>query len=223
MRRLFILRPQPGADESAERARALGLEPVVAPLFEVEPVAWNAPEPAGFDALLLTSANAVRCGGDNLNGLRGLQVHAIGEATAAAARDAGFGIASVGDANIERLLGSIAPNLRLLHLCGVERRLPDDVRQTITSVPVYRAEPLPEPRGLNAIGGQVAAVHSPRAGRRLAELIDLQARASVRVAAISDAAASAAGESWERVEAADAPNDDALLALAARLCEKNRE
>ena len=61
MRRLLVLRPEPGASATAGRARTLGLDPVLMPLFEIEPIAWTAPDPAGFDALLLTSANAVRC------------------------------------------------------------------------------------------------------------------------------------------------------------------
>jgi uroporphyrinogen-III synthase len=44
------------------------------------------------------------------------------------------------------------------------------------------------------------------------------ARQSITVVAISQAAADALGNGWERVEVADAPNDEALLALAARLC-----
>ena len=63
---VLILRPQPGADESAARARALGLDPVVAPLFTVRPLAWEAPNPADFDAVMMTSANAARFGGDGL-------------------------------------------------------------------------------------------------------------------------------------------------------------
>ena len=57
---MLILRPQPGADETAARARTLGLEPVVAPLFTIRPLAWEPPDPAEFDAVLLTSANAAR-------------------------------------------------------------------------------------------------------------------------------------------------------------------
>ena len=45
-------------------------------------------------------------------------------------------------------------------------------------------------------------------------------RALIAVAAISTAALEAVGEGWEMAEAADAPNDDALLALAKRLCNK---
>ena len=216
MRRLVILRPEPGASATAERARAIGLEPVVMPLFQVEPVDWEAPDAGSFDALLLTSANAVRHGGDGLQKLRQLPVHAVGEATAAAARDAGFDIASTGDAGAERLLGSIESDLRLLHLCG-EHRTETPAKQAITAIPVYRATELPLPDDFSGIEGQAAAVHSPRAGKRLAELaID---RSTIRVAAISEAAASAAGAGWERCEAADAPDEAALLALAARLCD----
>ena len=64
MRPVLVLRPEPGAGETAARARALGLEPIVAPLFAVRPIAWAAPDPAAYDAVMLTSANAARHGGD---------------------------------------------------------------------------------------------------------------------------------------------------------------
>ena len=92
MRPLLVLRPEPGASATVKRARELGLEPVAAPLFEIEPLPWEAPEPGGFDALLLTSANAVRHGGSKLAKLRGLRVYAVGDATAEAARESGFDI-----------------------------------------------------------------------------------------------------------------------------------
>src|SRR5690349_3328000 len=98
MPRLLVLRPEPGASATAERAKALGLDPLVVPLFEVEPVEWQAPEPAGFDGLLLTSANAVRQAGVQLERLRGLKAYAVGGATAEAARKAGFDIAATGEA-----------------------------------------------------------------------------------------------------------------------------
>ena len=224
MRQLFVLRPEPGASESARRARDIGLDPVMVPLFRVEPVAWEVPEAACFDALLLTSANAVRHGGEGLQDLRGLPVHAVGEATAQAARDAGFDIASSGSSGADRLLGSIDPGLRLLHLCGEHRRAPKGARQTITAIPVYRSAELPPPGRLKALDGQTAAVHSARAGARLAELADQLAldRSAIRLACISADSAEAAGDGWERKEAAEQPSDEALLALAARLCDKPR-
>jgi uroporphyrinogen-III synthase len=220
MRRLVILRPEPGASATVARAREMGLEPVAMPLFEVEPVDWSAPDAGSFDALLLTSANAVRHGREGLRGLRQLPVYAVGEATAAAAREAGFDVAASGESGVERLLGSVAPDLRLLHLCG-EDRVEARASQAITAVVVYRSSALPPPPDLQRIEGQVAAVHSPRAGKRLAQLADEAGidRRTVRIAAISEAAGSAAGSGWERCEAAVTPDEAALLALAARLCD----
>ena len=73
MRRVLVLRPEPGASATVERARERGLDAVAIPLFEIEPLAWEAPEAGSFDGLLLTSANAVRHGGEGLASLRGLQ------------------------------------------------------------------------------------------------------------------------------------------------------
>lgn len=217
MRRLLVLRPEPGATATVERARKRGLEAFAVPLFEIEPVEWDAPDPAGFDGLLLTSANAVRLSGEKLKALRVLPVYAVGEATAEAARQAGFSIAAVGEADVERLLGSIDHNLRLVHPCGEDRRMPAAPDQQITPVTVYRAKPVEAPE-LRHMEGAVALIHSPRAARRFAELIGN--RGSISIAAISAAAAEAAGDGWETVEIAAASNGDALLALAARLCNK---
>ena len=97
MRRVVVLRPEPGASETVARARKLGLDAVAIPLFEVEPMDWTAPEAGGFDGLLLTSANAVRHGGEQLQSLRGLPVYVVGKSTGGAAREAGFDVKSVGN------------------------------------------------------------------------------------------------------------------------------
>ncbi len=217
---ILVLRPEPGAADTLRRLRERGLEAVAVPLFRVGPLAWEAPDPARFDALLLTSANAVRHGGDQLGKFRGLPVHAVGEATAQAARNAGFDIATSGDAGIERLLGSFEPNLRLLHLCGKDRREPAGARQAITPVAVYQATAIENPDLGRAKDG-VALIHSPRAGARFASLVGVPDRASIAIGAISDAAAQAAGEGWKAIEAAAKPSEEALLALAARLWQKS--
>jgi uroporphyrinogen-III synthase len=219
MTRVLVLRPEPGATATVRRARARGLDAIGIPLFEIEPVPWKAPEPNRFDGLLLTSANAVRGAGDRLHSLRGLPVYAVGEATADAAREAGFDIKSVGEDGIDRLLHSIEPELKLLHLCGEHRKAPSDPTQQIIAVTVYRASE--RDADLTAVRDAVALVHSPRAARRLAELVG--DRDQIAIAAISEAAASAAGNGWQSVHFAESPNDDALLALAARLCNKSEE
>ena len=219
MRRVIVLRPEPGASETARKARERGLEAVAIPLFDVETVAWDVPNVSGFDGLLLTSANAVRHGGTGLRALKALPVQAVGEATAEAARRIGFDVASVGDRGVDSLLASLEPNHRLLHLCG-EHRLPANASQEIVPVVVYRARELPRP-DLTGIQGAVALIHSPRAGRRFADLVG--DRGAIAVAAISAAAADAVGSGWAAIEVAESATDDALLALAERLCNNLRE
>ena len=214
MRPLVLLRPEPGGGRSAARARDLGLDVRQMPLFAVVPMVWTAPDPAGFDGLVLTSAQAVRHAGVQLAKLKALPVHAIGEATAETARAAGLAIASVGEGGAKGL--KLPQGKRLLHLAGRDHH--DTGADTV--IPVYEARRLDLPDGLEDLRGCVVAVHSPRAGQRLAELVSN--RAGIAIAAISPAAAAACGTGWEGVEAAPEPTDAALLALAARLCESPR-
>lgn len=217
MTRILVLRPEPGASATLERARAIGLDAVSIPLFAIEPVPWQAPDPAGFDGLLITSANAIRAGGRGLDPLRGLPAHAVGEATAEAARAVGFAVATTGAGGIDELLATIDPALRLLHLTGEDRIAPT-ASGRITTVIVYRARQCDDV-DLSGVGRCVALVHSLRAARRLAEL--MPDRSEITVAAISEAAAEATGSGWAQVAIADAPSDQALLALAARLCNSS--
>jgi len=216
MRRVLVLRPEPGASETLARARKMGLDAVSIPLFEVEPIAWELPDPRIFDGVLLTSANAARLAGERLSELTHLPVYAVGEATAEAARNAGLDVVGTGDSGVDNLLDSIAPGVRLLHLAGEDRRVPALVHD-VTQIAVYRSKPVAAP-DLADVRAAIALIHSPRAALRFAELVS--DRSSVAIAAISPAAAQAAGHGWEFVDVAERPADDALLALAARLCNK---
>ena len=205
------MRPEPGTSATAVQARAMGLEVRTIPLFEVVPLAWTAPDPNAFDALLLTSANAVRHGGTELENLKRLPVHAVGAATAAACRAAGFTVIAVGEGGARDMVLPSGENL--LHLTGRDH-LASDAAMTIR---VYEARAIARPDGLAGLTGCVAAIHSPRAGRRLGELV--ADRSGITIAAISPAAAEACGNGWESVHASGEPTDSALLALAARLCD----
>ncbi len=209
------MRPEPAATATVERAHEMGLEATAVPLFKTEPAPWIAPDVRGFDALLLTSANAAWHGGEELQKLHALPVYAVGAATAQAARDGDFKIAASGNGGVDRLLEFIPPGFKLLHLCGEHRKMPSAMRQEITPIIVYRAIEISEPE-LGDASGCLALIHSPRAGRRFAELIE--DRGDIAIAAISAAAAEAVGSGWEIVATTDEPSDDALLALAASLC-----
>lgn len=211
--KLLIVRPQPGADESAARARFLGLEPVVAPLFAVRPLAWTPPDPARFDAILLTSANAARLGDDGLERFLSLPCYAVGPRTAAAARAAGFMDVRIGPSDGAALVAMAERDgvRSLLHLGGREH-VP---LEGVTHVPVYTADECGALPG--DLADMVVLLHSPRAASRFASLV--QDRGGIVVAAISAETAAAAGTGWKQVAVAPAPRDEALLELAASLCE----
>lgn len=214
-----VLRPEPGNAATAARLEALGLHPLRLPLFRIAPVAWDPPGPGGFDGLLVTSANAIRHAGPALARYRALPVHAVGTATARAAERAGLAVAQTGEGGVADLLAGTTARA-LLHLAGRDHaRTGPPV--TATAV-VYASEPAPVPaRTLHLLDGGVALLHSPRAGARLAALVeeaDLP-RATVALAAISPAAAQAAGPGWRAVAVAPRPAEDVLIAAARLLAD----
>ena len=46
MKRVLVLRPEPGASETVQRAKAKGLDAEASPLFVVEPIEWEFEEPS---------------------------------------------------------------------------------------------------------------------------------------------------------------------------------
>lgn len=223
-RPLVVLRPEPGCSETVEAARELGLVPLASPLFEIEPVAWQAPPAGGFDAIAAGSANVFRCGGTSLAALRGLPVHAVGRRTAEAAREAGFAVDSVGEGGLQSLIGDMKNPMRVLRLAGearVDLSPPPGVE--VVDVVVYRAAPRPlSPDAAAALGkGAVAALHSAEAARHFASECDRLrlGRAAIRIAALAPRIAESAGAGWERVAVAETLSDGALLALAHDMCQ----
>ena len=212
MRRVLVLRPEPGNARTVARLAALGLDPVAVPLFEVVPLGWEVPDPAGFDALLLTSANAVRHGGAGLRMLAGLPVVAVGAETARAAAKAGLTVALSGDRDAASVVAQAraAGFTRLLHLCGR-----DHVETKAVAIAVYAS--VPRPAALPPLDRTIALLHSRRAAEAFAALVPVDGRDRVSLVVISPAALAGAGAGWARAEAAAAPTDAAMAALALRL------
>ncbi len=215
--KLLILRPEPGASETAARARAIGLDPVLAPLFAIRKVEGPLVEAGRYEAILLTSANGAR---HAPAGLTGLPCFAVGESTAAAARALGFDEVLMGasDGAEAAAMMAAAGVSRALHPCGRDHRAVEAEGVSIERLIVYAVEPGPNERFQ---GPAVAMIHSARAGARFAELAD--DRSSIALAAISPAAAAAAGEGWAAKAVAAQPRDQALLELAAKLCNHGED
>lgn len=196
----------------------MGRVAVPLPLFVVEPMAWDVPDPSAHDALLLTSANAVRHAGEGLNALSALPIYAVGESTAKAARDADLAITATGSGGVADMAERLAADGRahVLHLTGHDfTALPDDFAPTVRIVYAAReraeAEVLPDiitaPRPAHVL------LHSARAARRLAAFVLAAGitKADLHLHTLSPAIADAAGDGWAGITIAQSPNEAALL------------
>jgi uroporphyrinogen-III synthase len=220
---LIVIRPEPGATATVAAARELGLSALAFPLFEVTPVPWQAPDPADFDLILAGSANVFRHGGDGLAALAGLPVHAVGEATAAAARATGFTIAATGAGGLQPVLSALPAGARALRLAGAERiALTPPEGVIMAERTVYGAKPHPLPPELAELlaAPVVIALQSAEAARHLSAELDRLAipRGPLALATIGPRVTAAAGDGWRAVLTADSPNEPALLAKARDLC-----
>ncbi len=222
---LLVIRPEPGASATLEAARTMGLEAEAAPLFAVTPLAWEPPDPAWFDALLIGSANAPRHAGPTLAAFAQLPAYVVGEATALACAEAGLRVVKTGQGGLQPLLTQLSPaHRRLLRLAGRERvtlTLPPGV--TMAERVVYASNALPLPRELaeRLATGAVVLLHSAEAARHLAAECDRLTipRAGLALAALGPRIAAAVGEGWRELAVAEQASDTALLAKAAALCQ----
>jgi uroporphyrinogen-III synthase len=205
----------------------MGLETLLYPLFEIAPLAWCAPEPDAFDALMLTSANAARRAGPDLTRYAAVPLYVVGEATAKAARALGLKPAHVGTRDAAALAEDMrrAGVRRALHLCGADVVAAEVEGVSILRVPVYHAREAGDADSLavQLRADDICLVHSPRAGARLATLVPPETRAEFSLIAISGNALTAAGTGWADALAAPAPTDPAMLALAQELCQNPQD
>jgi len=99
---ILVTRPAPDDQATANNLRARGFEVLRAPMLRFEPVPFHDDQDARYGALIVTSANALRAIEAQIAGSRllALPLFAVGEHTAAAARNAGFSrvISAEGDA-----------------------------------------------------------------------------------------------------------------------------
>jgi uroporphyrinogen-III synthase len=220
---LVLLRPQPGNDASAARAREMGLSVIQIPLFDVLP-ADGGPLPTGpYDALLLTSINGVRFGATIMAAFAHLPAYGVGEATAYAARFAGHPNVITGGGDAQSTAAMMAADGRrsVLHISGEDVRPFDSHGISIERHVVYRTvlrDTDSVRTALKGLGPMVVAVHSPRAAIQFTSLIPATRRLRIHVVAISDAAARLCGKGWASLTVPAAPNDTALLHCVETLC-----
>jgi uroporphyrinogen-III synthase len=128
---VLVTRPHPDDEATAGALRARGFEVLQAPMLRFEPVPFHDDADERYSAIIVTSANALRAIAPHLGNSRLLKLplFAVGEHTASAARDAGFGevLTARGDAAALRdlVLASVKTKqlkkaATLLYLAGAD-------------------------------------------------------------------------------------------------------
>jgi uroporphyrinogen III methyltransferase/synthase len=250
-RRVLVTRDKSQSGGIVRALREAGAEPVVVPMIRlVPPEDWAAVDAAldaiaSYDALLITSANAIRflAGRAAVRGVSltpaGLQVLCVGPETARATRDAGVAVHRIpeGRYDADGLLDTIAKHLpprgrRFLFPRAEAARtvLPEGLSAAggqVDSVTVYRTLP-PEidaaelRRLLLEEGLDALTFTSPSTVRNFAALLDDESRAAAgtcTVAAIGPVTAEALRREGlaPHVLAERASVEDLVAALAARV------
>jgi uroporphyrinogen-III synthase len=196
--KIWITRAQPGADATAERVRAMGHEALLAPLLTVKTLDDVEIDLSGVAALAFTSANGVRAFADR-SGDRTLKVFAVGAATAAAARAAGFRSVLSADGDVEALadgIGARRGELKgaVLHpgaaepagdLAGALEKHGVEARRLV----LYETGPasLSTAQAQSLVKADVALLHSPRAAQVLAKLLKTHPAPQLRALGLSQA------------------------------------
>lgn len=225
MSRVWITRAQPGADATAARVRALGLDPLVEPLLEVRLLAPEALDLAGVGALAFTSANAVS-GLATLDQRRDLPVFVVGSATAAAAKAAGFKDVRSADGDV-RALGELIVSQwppeagAILHPGAAEPA--GDLVGALAAAglegrgsTIYETVERRPDRALIASLPDVRFVllHSPKGARALANLLSRSPAPGLAALCLSPAVADPlASAGLASVAWAEAPKEEALMKL----------
>lgn len=224
---LLALRPEPGLAATLEKARAMGIAITGHPLSAIRPLAWDCPDPVGIDGLLIGSANAILHGGPDLARLTDKPVYAVGEATAAAARAAGFTVAMTGSGGLQGVLDAVPAPRHLLRIAGEEHvPLSPPTGVTFAEVIAYRSEPLPlgPAAPLLASGEALVLLHSAATASHFAAEVGRLGldRTRISLAALGPRIAAAAGSGWAAIHTAATPDERSLLQLAFDLCREAR-
>ncbi|WP_439478784.1 uroporphyrinogen-III synthase [Brevundimonas sp.] len=214
IRRIWVTRAEPGATRTADRLTALGFEPVIAPLLATRSIPQAAPDLTGVAALAFTSANGVAAFA-SLTSDRTRPVFTVGDATAGAARTAGFARVQSASGDLDSLaalLSAQGPAVGPLLVPGALEPagdLPALLRDRVEAraLPLYEAV---ETGAAAPAAFDAVLVHSARAARALAALGPFAGQLAF---ALSAAAADPLGDrSGLEIRLALTPDENALLA-----------
>lgn len=147
---ILITRPEEDAKDFAEDVRQAGFQPLIAPMLNIAALKFDVPDLVDYQALLFTSANAVRVFTDRCDD-RNIPVYTVGTRTAQVAQKAGFETVYSAEGTGLDLVDLVTAELRgeggkLLHVRGVHVAVDvDDLLNDegfgVDTLVVYEARP----------------------------------------------------------------------------------
>lgn len=229
---MLVTRPQPAAAHTAARLDETGFVPLVLPLSEtVALTVETVLDPVAFDAVAITSSNAIRhAPADLLARLRGKQCFAVGTRSGKAANEAGFSVlrddAGDGLALAAQIAATARPGSSILYLCGKVRGAAFEASLSDADLAVraletydtreicYTTDAVSDAIGWNPIWG--AVVYSAGGAGRLAALMERPQLTMVfsqtRLFCLSERTAAGFGEDRrKRAICPPDPTEEALL------------
>ena len=235
--RLLITRPAEDAAPLAAELERRGHQATLEPMLGIRPQPDAPLDLDGAQAILLTSANGARALSDRSVG-RDLPVFAVGDATARAAREAGFTQVESADGDVEALADLVIKRLdpadgRLVHVAGsaVAGDLAGRLQAggfVVERAVLYAAEPvtaLSDACRDNLRAGAYDGVlfFSPRSARAFARLARMagceDACRALTGFFLSEAVADAGDLPWRARHIAAEPTQAALLAVIDNMDE----
>lgn len=237
--KIWVTRPRHDGAETAAKLAALGFDPIIAPLLEMQVLPASLPKAQNFAAIALTSANALTAleGQNILATITHLPVFCVGARTALAAQDLGFtnvlnangALSDLADLIIKTpiegpifypsgkhvtgdLAGALAPHNRLVITCEVYEMA------TVTSLPPQIIS------ALNDNSLKAVSLYSRRTAEAFCDLTKTKTQSAaelntkmhaLRALCLSENVAMPLLQNhFTRIALADYPSEEAMMALA---------
>ncbi len=235
MTRLLLTRPEADSADVRDALAAMDIKSIIAPMLQIENIPGPDITTDTLQGFLVTSANGVRALAARTEN-RDLPVYAVGDATARAARDIGFGSVTSAAGDVDDLATLVvhacdAGDGAFYHAAGTVTAGDLSGRLTAAGFEVIRekiyeaktVDHLPENARMALAAGAIdgVVIFSPRTAETFVDRVAaaglMMILGEMQLFALSQNVLDAAGTAWDETIVADVPTQESLL-NAIRTC-----
>lgn len=234
---ILITRPLEDGKKDAGILEREGFDVLLEPMLEIVPLEFSSPDLSNYQAMVVTSANALRVFCDQVE-QRDIKLYVVGQNTADEADDLGFTDVVSADGTAQDLVDLIVVRAdkgaaSLLHICGEDVSFPLaqallDQGISVEGLPVYKAQKVD---GLSSEGiaqlkdGAIDVVvfYSKRTAENFMRMVDenefSEALEGIKALCISSGVLECVRlYPWANTYVAPTPNREGMLALIKGIC-----